>query len=88
MKNILDKIRIDYSTYLLIILGLLAGYIKNIFIILVIVIIHEFGHVFFFSLFNIKTIKNDSIKAIRNILIIIAFFALLAIFIALFGRYR
>ena len=40
------------------------------------------------SLFNIKTIKNDSIKAIRNILIIIAFFALLAIFIALFGRYR
>lgn len=54
MKNILDKIRIDYSTYLLIILGLFAGYIKNIFIILVIVIIHEFGHVFFFSLFNIE----------------------------------
>ncbi|MGN1372328.1 MAG: M50 family metallopeptidase [Candidatus Coprovivens sp.] len=54
MKNILNKIRIDYSTYILILIGLLAGYIKNIFIILVIVFVHEFGHVFFFYLYNIE----------------------------------
>ncbi len=54
MKNILSKIKIDYSTYILILVGLLAGYIKNIFILLLIVIIHELGHVFFFYLFNIR----------------------------------
>lgn len=54
MKNILSKIKIDYSTYFLILIGLLAGYIKNIFILLLIVIIHELGHVFFFYLFNIR----------------------------------
>lgn len=52
MKNILDKVRIDYSTYILILIGLLSGYIKNITIILVIVLVHELGHVFFFSLFK------------------------------------
>lgn len=53
MRNILSKIRVDYSTYILILLGLFAGYIKNIFIILVIVIVHELGHVFFFYLYKI-----------------------------------
>lgn len=52
MKNILDKVRIDYSTYILILIGLLSGYIKNIMIILGIVLVHELGHVFFFSLFK------------------------------------
>lgn len=52
MKNILDKVRIDYSTYILILIGLLSGYIKNIMIILDIVLVHELGHVFFFSLFK------------------------------------
>lgn len=51
MKNIF---RIDSSTYLLMLLGLLSGYIKNVFIILIIVLIHEIGHVFFFYLFNIE----------------------------------
>ncbi len=51
MKNIF---KIDNSTYLLILLGLLSGYIKNIFIILIIVLIHELGHVFFFYLFKIE----------------------------------
>lgn len=54
MKNILNKIKIDYSTYILILIGLLAGYIKNIFIILVIVLVHELGHVFFFYLYKIE----------------------------------
>ena len=51
MKNIF---RIDGSTYLLMLFGLLSGYIKNVFIILIIVLIHETGHVFFFYLFNIE----------------------------------
>lgn len=50
MKNIF---RIDNSTYVLMLLGLLSGYIKNVSIILIIVLIHELGHVFFFYLFNI-----------------------------------
>jgi len=54
MMNIFKKISIDLSTYILILLALLAGYIKNVFIILLIVIIHELGHVFFFSIFNIE----------------------------------
>lgn len=54
MKNILAKIRIDYSTYILILIGLVAGYIKNIFIILCIVLVHEIGHVFFFYLYKIE----------------------------------
>lgn len=51
MKNIF---KIDNSTYLLILLGLLSGYIKNIFVILIIVLIHELGHVFFFYIFNVE----------------------------------
>lgn len=49
MKNIF---KIDNSTYVLMLLGLLSGYIKNIFVLLVIVLIHELGHVFFFYVFN------------------------------------
>lgn len=55
--NIWPKVKIDYSTYILIFLALLAGYIKNITIILIIVFIHELGHVFFFKLFNIEIEK-------------------------------
>lgn len=57
MKNILKKVKIDCTTYLLIILALFAGYIKNISLILLIVLIHEIGHVFFFILFKIKIQK-------------------------------
>ncbi len=57
MKTILPKIKIDYSTYLIIFMALIAGYIKNISIIFSIVIIHELGHVFFFRLFNIKILE-------------------------------
>lgn len=54
MKNILSKIKIDNSTYLLLLLALLAGYIKSLFIILIIILIHEIGHVFFFTIFKIE----------------------------------
>lgn len=54
MKNIFDKFKIHSSTYLMILIGLLAGYLKNVFIILLIVLVHEVGHVFFFLLFRIE----------------------------------
>jgi stage IV sporulation protein FB len=54
MKNILNKIRIDNTLYLLILVALLSGYIKRTFIILLIVLVHELGHVFFFVLFNVE----------------------------------
>ncbi len=57
MKNILSKMRIDYSTYILILLALLSGYIKNTFIILIIVLIHELGHVFFFYIYKIDIVS-------------------------------
>ena len=50
--NMKTIFKIDNSTYVLMLLGLLSGYIKNIFIIFIIVLIHELGHVFFFYLFN------------------------------------
>ena len=54
MKNILNKIKIDNITYLIILISLLSGYIKNTFIIFTIVLIHELGHVFFFYIFDIE----------------------------------
>ncbi len=54
MKNILNKIKIDNSTYILLLLGLIAGYIKNYLIIMIIILIHELGHVFFFKIFKIE----------------------------------
>lgn len=59
MKNILNKIQIDYTTYILIFIALLAGQIKNVSIIIIILLVHEMGHIFFFLLFkfNIEQIK-------------------------------
>lgn len=57
MKNILNKLKIDESTYFLILLALLAGYFKNIFLIFLIVIIHEIGHIISFIYFNIEIDK-------------------------------
>ena len=57
MKNILNKVEVDVTTYILIILALFAGYIKNAFIIIVIIMIHELGHVFFFRIFNIDIVS-------------------------------
>lgn len=54
MKNILNKIKIDNITYVLMLFALLSGYIKNVFVIFIIVLIHELGHVFFFYIFDIE----------------------------------
>ena len=47
MKNILTKFKINNATYLLIFTFLITGYIKNIILILIIVLFHELGHIFF-----------------------------------------
>ncbi|MBQ8659845.1 MAG: hypothetical protein IJ475_03305 [Bacilli bacterium] len=56
MKNIL-KIEISDNTYLLFLVAMLAGYFKSVFLIMIVVFIHEFGHVFFFKLFKIEIVK-------------------------------
>lgn len=45
MKNIFRKFEINISTYFLVLLYFLCGYIKNIMVIYLIVIIHEIGHI-------------------------------------------
>lgn len=45
MMNILKKFEINSSTYIFILLYFLCGFIKNIMVIYLIVIIHELGHV-------------------------------------------
>ena len=57
MKSTNKIIKIDISTYILILLAFLGGYLKNISIIIFIVFIHELGHIFFFKLFSIKIKK-------------------------------
>lgn len=57
MMNIIKKISIDDSLYLFILCGILGGYIKDIIILFIIVMIHEFGHVIFFSVFKIDIDK-------------------------------
>ena len=57
MKNILSKFQIDFWTYILLFFALFAGYIKVVFIIFLIVFIHELGHIFFLMLFHISIEK-------------------------------
>lgn len=54
MKNLF---KINIFTYLLLILSFLSGYYKEIFIIFLILIVHEFGHFFLMKLYNIKVNK-------------------------------
>jgi len=49
MKNI---IKIDITTYIIILLYLLSGNFKSIIILYSIIIFHEFGHIFFLKKFN------------------------------------
>lgn len=45
MKNILSKFNVDASTYILLLIYFLCGYIKATLIIYLIVIVHELGHI-------------------------------------------
>ena len=57
MKNILNKIQINFLTYIFLLLALLAGFFKNIIIIYFIILIHELGHIFFIKLANYQVLK-------------------------------
>lgn len=57
MKNIFHKIKISNSTYFLILLALLAGYVKNVGIMMIIFVFHEIGHIMMFLFFKIKINK-------------------------------
>ena len=59
MKNIFPKIKINSATYILFLSFLLTGFIKNILLIFLIVIIHEIGHVFFLKYFHYKIEKVE-----------------------------
>lgn len=59
MKNILTKFKINNYTYLFILLCMVTGYIKNIFIIFTICLIHELGHIFFIKLFNYEIVSVE-----------------------------
>jgi len=59
MKNILNKFKINNYTYIFFLLCALCGYIKNICIIFIICLIHEFGHIFFIKLFKYRVISIE-----------------------------
>lgn len=54
MKNI---IKIDISTYIIILLYLLSGNFKEVIILYLIIIIHELGHLFFLKIFNKEVLE-------------------------------
>lgn len=57
MKNILNKIKINYITYYIILLSLFCGFIKNIIILFLLIIIHEIGHLIVIKIFDYKINK-------------------------------
>ncbi len=57
MKNILNKIEINYFTYYFIIVSFFCGFIKNTIIIFFIIFIHELGHIIVILLFKYKIEK-------------------------------
>lgn len=59
MKNILAKFKINNFTYIFILICLLCGYIKNIFIIFSICLIHELGHIFFIRIFKYEIMSVE-----------------------------
>ncbi len=53
----MKTIRVNNYTYIFLLIAFLCGYIKNALIILIIVIIHELGHVFFIKKYHEKIIN-------------------------------
>lgn len=58
MMNI-NKIKINFLTYIFICLFLFSGYKNNVLCILFIFIVHELGHIFFCILFHVKIVKIE-----------------------------
>lgn len=59
MKSIFKKIKINNLTYFLLFICLLSGLFKNILIIFLIIIVHEFGHIFFIKRFNYEIMSIE-----------------------------
>lgn len=59
MRNILQKIKINPITYFLLVICFLSGLFKNIILILLIVLVHELGHIFFVLKLNYKANKVE-----------------------------
>ena len=59
MKNIFPKLKINFYTYIFLLICLFCGYIKNIIIIYFICLFHELGHIFFIKLFNYEIISIE-----------------------------
>jgi len=57
MKNIRNQFKINSLTYWLIFISLLSGLFKNIILIILIVVVHEFGHVFMVKLLGYETLE-------------------------------
>lgn len=59
MKNISNKIKINPLCYLIFLSFLLTGFIKNILLIFLIIIVHEMGHIFFLKCFHYAIVKVE-----------------------------
>ncbi len=59
MKTTYPKFKIHFTTYLIFLIFLLTGYIKNIIIIFLIIIIHELGHITFLKIFEVPITKIE-----------------------------
>ncbi len=55
--NILPKIKIDFTTYFLILSSLFCGWFKNIILIILIILFHELGHVYFITKYHYSIIE-------------------------------
>lgn len=59
MKTIYHKCKINTATYFIFLSFLLTGYIKNILLIFLIILIHELGHIFFLNYFHVEIEKVE-----------------------------
>lgn len=59
MRNTLPKFKINSLCYFIFLSFLLTGFIKNILLIFLIVVVHEMGHLFFLKWFHYEVVKVE-----------------------------
>ncbi len=59
MMNILNKFHLDITTYLFLLISFCCGYFKAVFLIFLIVIVHEMGHFLLFRFYSYSVIRVD-----------------------------
>ncbi len=59
MKNIRNKFKINSFTYVFLLVAFLSGYFKNVFLIFLIVFVHELGHVLFILHYEYPILKVE-----------------------------